>query len=197
MKATLGALSAFLLVAGVACATSPLAAPVPADTRDVESVASASTSAPSSAAPATGSIASPNTGSGQEPYTTRAAPAEAAQTDLPAESIGKTSPDGLPGNEVKIDDVGLEPPSEAEAAFRAARELFSQGMWRDAADEFARVLALDSESSDSYYYRGRSLFYLGEVDLAASDLTSALGLDPDHVEAYYFRGRSYRVIGDD
>ena len=197
MKATLGALSTFLLLAAVACVVSTPARSSLGGEPDVEGVASpSSTTTAVPPAPSVGGVPSSSSGTDQEAYSTRPSPNEAIQAGQKSETPVATGSGNPPGNEAKTVEVGRQPASEADAALLAARDLFSQGMWKEAAEGFSEVLALDSDSSESYLLRGSSFFYLDEVDRALSDFALTLDLDPNNAEAYYFRGRSYRVLGD-
>jgi len=63
---------------------------------------------------------------------------------------------------------------------------------KNALESFNKIIELDTESSESYYYRGQFYAdYLEDYEKAIADFSKALELDPDNAKLYFERGLSY------
>ena len=86
----------------------------------------------------------------------------------------------------------------ASAYFRRGVGYVQKSDYNNAIKEFTRAIALQSDYTDAYQFRGKA--YLsrgakGDADRAISDLTQVIKLDPNHT-IYPLRGAAYHAKGD-
>jgi len=71
------------------------------------------------------------------------------------------------------------------------------GRYREAKEDFTRVLAEDAEHERAYYFRGIALFALGDYKNAIEDLTLSLIRNNNRGIAHLARGLAYAELGQD
>lgn len=71
------------------------------------------------------------------------------------------------------------------------------GNYREAKEDFSRVLAEDNNHERAYYFRGIALFALGEYQEAVADLTLSLTRNNNRGIAHLARGMAYAELGDE
>ena len=69
--------------------------------------------------------------------------------------------------------------------------------YREAKEDFTRVLAEDEEHERAYYFRGIALFALGDFQNAIEDLTLSLIRNNNRGIAHLARGLAYAELGQD
>lgn len=71
------------------------------------------------------------------------------------------------------------------------------GRFRQAKDDFTRVLAEDAKNERAHYFRGIAFVALGEYEKAIDDLTFSLARNNDRGIAHLARGLAYAELGED
>lgn len=71
------------------------------------------------------------------------------------------------------------------------------GRYREAKDDFTRVLAVDKENERAYYFRGIASFALEEYQDAVDDLTLSLIRNNNRGIAHLARGLAYAELGEE
>jgi tetratricopeptide (TPR) repeat protein len=71
------------------------------------------------------------------------------------------------------------------------------GHYREAAEDFSRVLLEDADHERAHYYRGLAHAALGEYRQAIDDLTFSLTRNHDRGIAHLVRGVAYAELGED
>lgn len=71
------------------------------------------------------------------------------------------------------------------------------GNYKEAKEDFTRVLKEDSNNERAYYFRGIALFALGEYQEAVEDLTSSLRRNNNRGIAHLARGMAYAELGQE
>ena len=86
---------------------------------------------------------------------------------------------------------------DANQHFNAGMELFEQGQFEEAIEEFsAGIRIVPDASAIVYAARGFSYGKLAEYEKAITDFDEAIRLDPEYFTAYNRRGNLYIVLGD-
>jgi tetratricopeptide (TPR) repeat protein len=78
--------------------------------------------------------------------------------------------------------------SSAEDLMEKGKELFDNKKFADAYENFAKVIALDSQNYEAYIFRGRASNSLRNLDAAALDFSTAIRLKPNMAWGYCLRG---------
>ena len=76
------------------------------------------------------------------------------------------------------------------------KDLYTEGKYDKAIQEFDRALAIDSGLFEGYFYRGVAYRNKGDNDRAIADHTAAIRINPNYADAYNNRGVAYRKKGD-
>jgi len=71
------------------------------------------------------------------------------------------------------------------------------GQYKEAKEDFTRVLTEDNNNERAYYFRGIALFALAEYQEAIEDLTSSLTRNNNRGIAHLARGMAYAELGDE
>jgi tetratricopeptide (TPR) repeat protein len=71
------------------------------------------------------------------------------------------------------------------------------GKYKEAKEDFTRVLKEDNDNERAYYFRGIAFFALGEYQEAIEDLTLALIRNNNRGIAHLARGMAYAELGDE
>ena len=71
------------------------------------------------------------------------------------------------------------------------------GKYKEAKEDFTRVLTEDNDNERAYYFRGIALFALGEYQEAVEDLTSSLKRNNNRGIAHLARGMAYAELGEE
>ena len=71
------------------------------------------------------------------------------------------------------------------------------GKYREAAEDFARVLKEDNDNERAYYFRGIALFAMGDYGRAIDDLTLSLTRNNNRGIAHLARGMAYAELGQE
>lgn len=66
------------------------------------------------------------------------------------------------------------------------------GMYKDALEDFNKVIELYPQFNYGYFYRGSSYWQLGKYEQAIVDFTKAIELDAKDLHSYYNRGLCYK-----
>ena len=69
--------------------------------------------------------------------------------------------------------------------------------YKEAQEDFTRVLKEDNDNERAYYFRGIALFALGEYQEAIEDLTSSLMRNNNRGIAHLARGMAYAELGEE
>ncbi len=89
----------------------------------------------------------------------------------------------------------LVDPKTAEAFYQRGDRRFFEGMYRQAAADYAACLRLDGDRIDALTSRGWCQHRLGDYQSALSDFDDALKKDSENAEAYGGRGRCLAGMG--
>ncbi len=81
--------------------------------------------------------------------------------------------------------------------YRRATEERIAGRLGEAAEEYARALALDAEHHDALYYIGNMHFALGDLDAAERAWRRLVEVDPTSARAHSQLGTLYFCVGED
>ncbi len=87
-------------------------------------------------------------------------------------------------------------PQDAEAYFRKGNENFALGKYKDAIEDYNKVIELDPQIVEVYYIRGLANYALGKFEEAIEDYDKAVELDPQRAEAYCGRGFAKYILGN-
>jgi tetratricopeptide (TPR) repeat protein len=71
------------------------------------------------------------------------------------------------------------------------------GKYKEAKEDFSRVLREDTDNERAYYFRGIALFALGEYQEAVEDLTLSLIRNNNRGIAHLARGMAYAELGEE
>jgi len=74
-------------------------------------------------------------------------------------------------------------PASAAATFDSANQLYDQGKFQDARQQYEQLLSSGQSSANVYYNLGNADYRLGSKGQATLDYERALALDPAHPEA--------------
>lgn len=83
-----------------------------------------------------------------------------------------------------------------QSAGQQAEDLYREGKYQEAADEYNRVLTTGKESAGLYYNLGNCYYKLGENTEAILNYERALLLDPSDSEAKYNLGVARKAVVD-
>ena len=72
--------------------------------------------------------------------------------------------------------------------FRSGVKARQQGQYSEAIQDFTKVIGLNPDDAETYYFRGFTYYNQGNRDDAIKDFTKAIELNPDDAETYHFRG---------
>ena len=84
---------------------------------------------------------------------------------------------------------------EIQRYYKSGEEHLKARRYKEARDDFTRVIALDENHSAAFAYRGRAYLELGQFKEALADFNQALKLDKDNLYALGHRGITYREMG--
>jgi tetratricopeptide (TPR) repeat protein len=84
---------------------------------------------------------------------------------------------------------------EIKRYYDSGEEHMKAGRYKEARDDFTRVIALNEEYSGAFAYRGSAYLELGQFKEALADFNQALKLDKDNLYALGHRGITYREMG--
>lgn len=71
------------------------------------------------------------------------------------------------------------------------------GNYKEAEEDFTRVLEEDNDNERAYYFRGIALFALGDYEKAVEDLTLSLTRNNNRGIAHLARGMAYAELGNE
>ena len=80
---------------------------------------------------------------------------------------------------------------DAVEYFRSGVKARQQGQYSEAIQDFTKVIELNPDDAEAYYFRGSTYYSQGEHNhaiKAIKDFTKAIELNPDDAETYHFRG---------
>ena len=87
-------------------------------------------------------------------------------------------------------------PGDQDTRFERGLLAFAAGLTQQAADDFARVLAVDPTRELARYNRARALNRLGRYREAVADLDALIGRNPKDFMLYELRGTAYEALGE-
>jgi len=73
----------------------------------------------------------------------------------------------------------------------------ARGKYKEAKEDFTRVLTQDNDNERAYYFRGIALFALGDYERAIEDLTLSLTRNNNRGIAHLARGMAYAELGEE
>ena len=71
------------------------------------------------------------------------------------------------------------------------------GKYKEAKEDFTRVLTEDDDNERAYYFRGIASFALGDFEKAVEDLTMSLTRNNNRGIAHLARGMAYAELGEE
>jgi len=71
------------------------------------------------------------------------------------------------------------------------------GKYKEAKEDFSRVLREDNDNERAYYFRGIALFALGDYEKSIEDLTLSLTRNNNRGIAHLARGMAYAELGEE
>lgn len=89
-----------------------------------------------------------------------------------------------------------EKPTKAHAHLIRGVELYEDGRYDEAVEEYTKAIELYPNYATAYDGRGSAYADKGQYDLAIADFTKAIEIDPHYIVAYFNRGLSYKAQGE-
>ena len=86
--------------------------------------------------------------------------------------------------------------TKAYAHFIRGMELYEDGLYDEAVEEYTKAIELYPNYATAYDGRGSAYADKGQYDLAVADFTKAIEIDPHYIVPYFNRGLSYRAQGE-